>query len=109
MQLSVISRDLTAPPASPADGARYIVAAGATGDWAGWDLDVALFTDGVWIRLPPRVGWRAWVETEARLRVWIGSAWPGLAEASGLLAQAEAVTVALSSSGPPPAWPSPRN
>ena len=29
--LSVLDRDLTAPPASPADGDRYIVASGATG------------------------------------------------------------------------------
>jgi len=33
---------LAAPPASPADGDRYNVASGATGDWVGWDLNVAL-------------------------------------------------------------------
>ena len=44
VQLSVLDRDLTAPPGSPADGDRYIVASGATGDWAGWDLNVALWT-----------------------------------------------------------------
>jgi len=62
VHLSVLDRDLAAPPASPADGDRYIVASGATGDWAGWDLNVALWTDGAWLRLPPRTGWRAWVE-----------------------------------------------
>ena len=36
VQLSVLDRDLAAPPASPADGDRYIVGSGATGDWAGW-------------------------------------------------------------------------
>ena len=51
VQLSVLDRDLTAPPGSPADGDRYIVASGATGDWAGWDLNVALWTDGAWLRL----------------------------------------------------------
>ena len=71
------SGDLTAPPASPADGDRYIVASGATGDWAGWDLNVALFTDGAWLRLPPRTGWRAWVEVEALLLVYDGSGWVG--------------------------------
>ena len=64
VQLSVLDRDLTAPPGSPADGDRYIVASGATGDWAGWDLNVALWTDGVWLRLPPRTGWRVWIEDE---------------------------------------------
>ena len=58
VQLSVLDRDLAAPPASPADGDRYIVASDATGDWAGWDLNVALWTDGAWLRLPPRTGGR---------------------------------------------------
>lgn len=56
VQLSVLDSDLTAPPGSPADGDRYIVASGSTGDWTGWDQNVALFTDGAWLRLPPRAG-----------------------------------------------------
>ena len=56
VQMAVIDRNLTAPPASPADGDRYIVGSGATGDWAGWDLSVVLFVDGVWTRLAPRPG-----------------------------------------------------
>jgi hypothetical protein len=31
VQLSVLDRDLAAPPGSPANGARYIVAASPTG------------------------------------------------------------------------------
>ena len=75
VQLSVLDRDLTVPPSSPADGDRYIVGSGATGDWAGWDLNVALWTDGAWLRLPPRTGWRAWVEDEGLLLVYDGSGW----------------------------------
>ncbi|WP_296644949.1 DUF2793 domain-containing protein [Roseinatronobacter sp.] len=75
VQLSVLDRDLTVPPASPAEGERYIVASGAIGDWSGWDLNVALWTDGAWLRLPPRVGWRAWVEDEAMLLVYDGTGW----------------------------------
>jgi len=77
VQLSVLDRDLTAPPASPSEGDRYIVATGATGDWSGWDLNVAFWTDGAWLRLPPRVGWRAWVEDEAMLLVYDGTDWIG--------------------------------
>jgi len=82
VQLSVLDRDLTAPPASPADGDRYIVASGATGDWAGWDLNVAIWTDGAWLRLPPRTGWRAWVEDEGLLLVYDGSVWIGTTPAA---------------------------
>jgi hypothetical protein len=75
VQLSVLDRDLTAPPASPGDGDRYIVASGATGLWAGWDLNVTTWVDGVWMRLVPRPGWLAWIADEATLCVWDGSAW----------------------------------
>lgn len=75
VQLSVLDRDLTAPPASPADGDRYIVASAATGLWAGWDLNVTTWVDGVWMRLVPRPGWLAWIADEATFFVWSGSAW----------------------------------
>ncbi|MFD1796901.1 DUF2793 domain-containing protein [Paracoccus aurantiacus] len=75
VQLSVKSRSEISPPAGPSDGDRYIVASGATGGWAGWDLNVALWTDGAWLRLPPREGWRAWVEDEAVLLVRNGAGW----------------------------------
>ncbi len=75
VQMAVIDRDLTAPPVSPANGDRYIVGSGATEDWAGWDLSVVLYVDGVWTRLAPRSGWRTWIEDENLLLVWDGAAW----------------------------------
>ncbi len=75
VQLSVLDRTRTAPPASPPDGNRYLVAAGATGLWAGWDLNIALWVDGAWLRLVPRPGWLVWVAAEGLFRVWTGSAW----------------------------------
>ena len=84
VQLSVLDRDLTAPPGSPADGDRFLVASSATGDWAGWDLNIALWTDGAWLRLPPRTGWRTWVEDESLLLVWTGAAWEVVGEPSDI-------------------------
>ncbi len=75
VHLSVLDRDLTAPPASPVDGDRYIVASGATGLWAGWDLNVTTWVDGVWMRLVPRPGWLAWIADEATCAVWTGTIW----------------------------------
>jgi len=60
VQLSVISSSLTAPPVAPAEGDRYIVAASATGAWAGWEGSVAHFSGGAWLRLVPKAGWIAW-------------------------------------------------
>lgn len=85
VQLAVLDRTETAPPATPADGDRHIVASGAAGDWAGWDLNVAYWVDGAWMRLVPRPGWRAWVEAEAALLVWTGAAWLPLDAALGLI------------------------
>jgi hypothetical protein len=75
VQLSVLDRTRTTPPASPADGDRHLVASGATGIWAGWDLNVAFWVDGVWMRLVPRPGWLVWVAAEQVFVVWNGSAW----------------------------------
>ena len=75
VQLGVLSRIVAAPPGSPVDGDRYIVASGATGLWAGWDLNVAFYVDGAWVRLIPRVGWTAYSVADAAFYVWTGSAW----------------------------------
>ncbi|SHI07428.1 DUF2793 domain-containing protein [Marivita hallyeonensis] len=75
VQLSVESRTLAEPPANPADGARYIVASGATGDWAGQEFAVALNAGGGWLFLTPNVGWQAWVADEGTTVTWTGSLW----------------------------------
>lgn len=75
VQLAVLSQTLTAPPGSPVDGDRYIVASGATGAWAIWDLNVAFWIDGAWVRLVPRVGWIAYSVADAAHYAWNGTAW----------------------------------
>lgn len=95
VQLSVVSRGLSAPPGSPAEGARYIVGAGS-GAWAGWDGSIAMWADGSWFRLLPRVGWIAWSEADSAAYIWGGSAWSPLVDVMGFVAQAEAVKVAKS-------------
>jgi len=75
VQLSVLDRTRTTPPASPVDGDRHIVASGATGLWTGWDLNVAFWVDGVWMRLVPRPGSLAWIAAEQAFAVWNGSNW----------------------------------
>ena len=75
VQLSVLDRTRTTPPATPTDGDRHLVASGATGIWAGWDLNVAFWIDGVWLRLVPRPGWLIWIAAEQMFLVWNGSAW----------------------------------
>jgi hypothetical protein len=75
VHLSVLDRDLVAPPAAPQEGQRYIPAASAAGAWAGKSLNIASFQDGAWMFYVPQPGWLTWIADEARLAVWTGSAW----------------------------------
>jgi hypothetical protein len=83
VHLAAVDRDATAPPVSPEEGDRYIVAAGGAGAWEGHDLEIAAFQDGAWAYFTPRRGWRAWIDDEAVLVVWDGSAWSPIAGGSG--------------------------
>lgn len=76
VQLAVLDRDRAAPPFSPAEGDRYLIAAGnPTGAWAGWSGRIARFQDGAWLSLQPRTGWLAYVADEAEFYTFTGSAW----------------------------------
>ncbi len=75
VQLAVLDRDLATPPGSPAQGARYLVAASPTGAWAGHADHIAAWLDGAWRFFIPGAGWLAWVADEAALLAWNGSAW----------------------------------
>jgi hypothetical protein len=75
VQLSVLDRDLAAPPASPAAGDRYLVAASATGAWSGHSGAIAAWQDGAWLFYSPREGWVVWVADEALLIGWSAGAW----------------------------------
>jgi hypothetical protein len=75
VQLSVLARNLASPPASPAQGDRYIVAMGASGDWAGQGGKIALYDSGVWQFFAPQAGWRAWIVSEDIETIYTGAAW----------------------------------
>lgn len=75
VQLSVKSRQFETPPEATGDGDRYLVAAGATGDWSGWDHSIALSLDGGWRRFTPATGWLAWIADEDVLSVFDGFQW----------------------------------
>jgi hypothetical protein len=75
VQLAVLDRDLTSPPEDPAEGARWIVASGASGGWDGHDDEVAAWQDGGWSFYAPQTGWLCYVVDEGALVAWTGSAW----------------------------------
>ena len=74
VQLAVLDRHLTVPPASPADGTATSSPSGATGAWAGWDLNVAYCRRRL-DAAGAAPGWQAWVVDEASFLAWNGSGW----------------------------------
>jgi hypothetical protein len=85
LQLAVLDRDLTSPPATPANGERWIVADGASDDWEGHDGEIAAWLDGAWRFFAPHVGWFAYVADDSALLAWDGDAWVSALEVlSGL-------------------------
>lgn len=81
-------RNLTAPPGSCADGDRYLIAATATGLWAGQDgkLAIALGANAAngWLFVTVAVeGTELWVRDEDLLIRYDGSAWVPVTSGGG--------------------------
>ncbi|MBK8458559.1 MAG: DUF2793 domain-containing protein [Phyllobacteriaceae bacterium] len=74
------SRQLTAPPAAPAEGDRYLVAQNPNGVWAGREGALAAFQAGGWEFLQPGAGWVVYVEDEDAVLLHDGGGWKPHAE-----------------------------
>ncbi len=82
VQAVVLDRGLTAPPAGAADGDCYLIAAGASGDWAGRDGQIAAWYGG-WVFVAPRAGFAVHVADEDVTLRHDGGVW-AVAEAARL-------------------------
>lgn len=68
VQITVQSAALAAPPGSPTEGQRWIVAASPTGAWVGQSGKIAAWQDAAWAFYTPLDGWTAVdVSTDALL------------------------------------------
>lgn len=75
VQLAVTDRTHATPPGAPLAGDRYLVAAGASGEWAGQAGAIALYDGAGWRFLAPRAGWRAYAIAEGRALGFDGTRW----------------------------------
>lgn len=79
VSLSVKDRDLATPPASPVNGDRYLIPAGATGVWSGKTDQIAARIAGAWEYHIPKIGWLCFIEDEAVLSAYKATGWsPGI-------------------------------
>lgn len=91
LHLSVVSRDLAAPPEEPEEGARYIVGPSAEGAWTGHEGELAALIDGAWAFFAPRAGWQAFDEAAGAMLIHDGAGW-SLAGGSGIAGASGAAT-----------------
>lgn len=71
----VVSREISVPPSAPAAGDCWLVAAGASGAWAGGDGRLACWTAGGWRLLALPEGASLWVSDEAARVRKVSSGW----------------------------------
>lgn len=75
VQPTVSEVGVTTPPDTPAQGARYVVGSGATGDWTGLDGSIAVWEDSSWSFVVPAVGWTTRATDTLIEWVFDGSTW----------------------------------
>ncbi len=73
----VLDRDLATPPASPANGAAYIVAASPTGAWASNAGKIAVYRTALaaWEFYTPKNGWQVVILDESKMSTYLSGAW----------------------------------
>ena len=69
------SHALNIPPASPAQGQMWIVAAEGAGDWQGEDYKIAYFSQGSWNFFTPFEGQSVWMKSPKYHAIYTGGSW----------------------------------
>lgn len=82
VQPVVINATTTSPPGSPSEGDCYIVAATASGSWAGLETTLAMYSGGAWLHLVPQDGFSVYDLATSRQKRFDGAAWVDDADAS---------------------------
>ena len=73
------ARALATPPATPATGDTYIIAAAATGAWAGKESQVTIWSGSAWEFGIQRIGLLVYVEDEEIQLIYKSTGWQAVA------------------------------
>ncbi len=74
-QLVLVSTSTAVPPGLAVDGDCFAVPSGATNTWSGRDGNIAIYSNGGWIFVPPMAGWRARVKDASATAMYDGTNW----------------------------------
>ncbi len=73
--LELMSLGGTIAPTGAVEGDTHFVGAGATGEWLGQDGQIAVFANGGWLFVTPRLGWQAFRSDTGVLTAFDGEDW----------------------------------
>lgn len=74
-QLVMKSVSTATPPGLASEGDVYGVPPGGVNAWDLKDGQVAIYTNGGWVYLTPKAGWRGWVEDTGASALFDGTSW----------------------------------
>jgi lysophospholipase L1-like esterase len=96
--ISIVDKDLSAPPPSPTVGARYIVGAAATGAWATHEEDIAQWSGISWSFTSP-IDATVYIADEDAVYHYISGVWTKIWDATIAAAAQAALTGAQTAQG----------
>lgn len=67
--------DTSSPPATPASGDAYLLPASPSGAWSAYGKHIAIWSNGAWVYIAPRLGMLVYVDDEDAYFRYNGSAW----------------------------------
>jgi Protein of unknown function (DUF2793) len=70
-----VTTALQSPPPAASEGQCYIVPEGAVDDWQARARQIALCSNGGWMFLAPRAGWRVWDASRGAHLLFDGADW----------------------------------
>ena len=74
-QLRLISLRQSAAPSNPSEGAAYYLQQTVTGIWHELRGKIAIYSNGNWVGIDPKIGWTAWVEADKKSYIYNGTDW----------------------------------
>ncbi|MDJ0992602.1 MAG: DUF2793 domain-containing protein [Dinoroseobacter sp.] len=74
-QLVLQSLSVSVPPVAPPNGSVYAIPPGAQAPWSNHSGALATYSNGGWLYIQPRLGWRAWLAEIQASVIYDGSEW----------------------------------
>lgn len=83
VQITLSAEDISSPPDDANDGTRLLVGDTPSGLFTGHAGEIAALDNGAWLFIKPMLGWLAWFQSSAELKVFDGTVWQSVSVGGG--------------------------